>query len=206
MTNFKCEVHGLLGGSLPWSLGMYFFGGVSEAACEAAWKAANETYWATAATPTLSLMNADVTVTQYQSSTLTASFKQSTLTADSVAHAGTDANPSLPWDTAVVTTFRTILRSKAGHGRIFLPPLANDQILAHVYKAAAVTALALNMQNLRAAMTAAGLTQFIFNRATLVDGTAPFTMKSVTGGDVSNKPASQDKRTSKVIPGRTTFT
>jgi hypothetical protein len=185
---------------------MYFAGAVSEAACEAAWKAANEVFWSTAATPVLSLMNADVTVTEYQSSTLTTSFKQQTLTSDTVAHAGTDATASLPWDSALVVTFRTIQRNKSGHGRLFLPPLASDQILAHVYKAAACTAIATNMQTLRASMTTAGLTQFIFNRATLVDGTAPFTVKNVTGGDVSNKPASQDRRTSKVIPARTTFT
>jgi hypothetical protein len=206
MTNYKCEVHGLLGGSLPWSLGMYFTGSVSEAATETAWKNANETAWATGGTPLLGFMSADVTVTEYQTATLTTSFKQSTLTADTVSHAGTDAAASLPWDSAMVVTFRTIQRNKSGHGRIFLPPLASDQILAHVYKAATCTSIASIFQTLRASMTTAGLQQFIFNRATLVDGTAPFTIKNVTGGDVSNKPASQDRRTSKVIPARTTFT
>lgn len=206
MPNFKCEAKGLLGASLPWSLGMYFTGAVTEAACEAAWKAASEVFWSTAATPVLSFMNADVTVTSYQSATLTAAFKQSTLTADTVAHAGTDAAASLPWDTALVVTFRSALRNKSGHGRIFLPPLASDQVLAHVYKPATCTAIATNMQTLRASMTAAGLQQILFNRAVLVDTTPAFTIKNITGGDVSNKPASQDRRTSKVVPGRTTFT
>lgn len=206
MTNYKCEVHGLLGGSLPWSVGMYFFGATSESATEAAWKAANDVAWATAGSPILSFMSADVTVTEYQTATLTASFKQSTLSSDTVSHAGTDVNPSLPWDSAMVVTFRSTLRAKSGHGRLFLPPLGSDQIAAHVYKVATRNAIASAFQTLRASMTGAGLQQFIFNRATLVDGTAPFTIKNVIGGDVSDKPASQDRRTSKVIPARSTFT
>jgi hypothetical protein len=205
MANFRCQVFGLLGSTLPWSVHMNFTGSVTEAACETAWKAANEVFWATDATPFLSYCNADVSVTAYQSATMNATWHQTTLTRDLVSHSGTNVNDSLPWDSAVVVTFRSSFRQKTGRARWYLPAVAHSHLTSHVYDNAMTTQIASLMGTLRASMSAAGLTQITYNSRILVDGTPAFTTHTISGGDVPNKPASQDRRTSKIVPTRVSF-
>lgn len=202
MTNFRCGVNGLFGNSLPWSFAFTFSGSLAEAAVYSAWSAAVSTFLNPAAsTPGyLSLCNADVTSTSAYATTLNATMHQTTKTSGAVVYTGTDTHDSLPWSTAMVVKTTTPYSTRWGHGRIFLPAFANDRVVAHVITSATATAVKGLVNTMMTSMTGSGLTPFIYNKKTRKDGTAPYTVTNVTGWDVSNKPASQRRRVSKIVP------
>lgn len=206
MTNFRMEIHGLIGASLPWSIGFYFSGSVSESAASGTFNTAAGVLFTDATNGLDQFMNAEITTTLTTVSTMSSTFRQTTLTQATLSHLGTDANASLPWNTAMVVTFRTASRTKFGHGRVFLPPFAEDNIASHVWKSTVTAKVAAGFQTLRTSMTSGGLTQFIVGKVVGVSGNPPFTPLTCTGGDVSDKPGQQRRRVSKVVPTRTTFT
>lgn len=203
MTNYKGEVYGLLGGSLPWSFGLNMQSSNTEATVSSTFNGAVDTLFTTATNGLENFMSADVTVTETTVATLTASMKYQTKTTASLSITGTDANASLPWNIAEVVTLRTAYAQKSGHGRMFLPPFAEDQIASHVIKSATMTSMKTVFDAFFTTLEDGGITPFIFNRLTLKDGTPPFTIKTFTNYDLSNKPAQQRRRVSKVVPART---
>lgn len=205
MANYRATASGLLGGTLPWSYHMGLQSASTEATVAANWNAATVALWNTATNGLQNFMSADVTLTSTNVSTLNATFHQTTKTVvnTSLPIAGTDANASLPWNIAEVMTLRTGFATKWGHGRIFLPPFAEDQITAHVIKAATMTSMQTVFNTFFASLTGAGHVPYIYNARTLKDGTLPFTIRICTGYDLSNKPAQQRRRVSKVVPTRT---
>lgn len=205
MANYHCQASGLLGGSLPWSFGINWQSASTEATIAANWNAALVTLFTDATNGLQKFMSADVTFTSTFATTLNATFHQTTKTivTTGLPVAGTDANASLPWSIAEVITLRTNLARKNGHGRFFLPPFAEDQIAAHVIKAATITSMQTVFNAFFASMTGAGHVPFVFNRKTLKDGTLPFQIELCTFYDISNKPARQSRRVSKLVPTRT---
>lgn len=203
-TNYRAVASGLLGGSLPWSYHMNLQSSSVEATVASDWNAATVTLWNTATNGLKNFMSADVTLTNTFVTTLNATFHQTTKTPDGTGLpiAGADANASLPWNIAEVVTLRTPFATKSGHGRIFLPPFAEDQIVAHVIKAATITSMQTVFNAFFASLIAAGHIPFVYNARTLKDGTLPFTIKLCTFYDLSNKPAQQRRRVSKVVPTR----
>lgn len=205
MTNFGMKCNGLLGGSLPWSFGLWFSGNITEAQAQSLWSGAITTMFSATTPPGLnSIFSADVTVTGTSSSTLNATMHQTTKTSTGAAFTGTDTNPSLPWHVAEVVTLRTGQATKSGHGRFFLPPMAEDKVTAHVITTATITQIVNSVNAMFVAMVGGGMTPFIFNKRALKDGTPAFTIKNVTSFDVPNKPYQQRRRVSKVVPARTT--
>lgn len=206
MTNYRGTVNGLIGGTLPWSFRMHMAASLTEGQVSTNFSTSIGTLFTTATNGLENFMSADVTVTGTLVSTLSPQMKQTTGTRASLTITGTDASASLPWQTAEVVTWRTTMLQKRGHGRIFLPPFAEDQVTAHVIKSATVTSMITVFNAFFTSMTGAGISFFIYNARTLKDGTAPFSTLVVTGYDVSNKPAVQRRRVSKVVPTRSTGT
>jgi hypothetical protein len=206
MTNYRAVAGGLLGGSLPWSFRMGLQSSSTESTVADNWNVAIVALWNTATNGLQNFMSSDVTLTNTSVSTLNATFHQTTKTTvnTSLPIAGTDANASLPWNIAEVVTLRTGFATKSGHGRIFLPPFAEDQIAAHVIKAATITSMITVFNAFFASLTGAGHVPYVYNARTLKDGTLPFTLHPCTTYDISNKPAQQRRRVSKVVPTRTT--
>lgn len=203
MTTFSCRINGLIGGSLPWSTGFDASGSLSEAAASTLFNAQATALWNTATNGLQNFMNADITTTNTRVVTLDpVTFRQTTGTTATMAIAGTDANASLPWDTAHVITLRSVQLKKSGHGRMYLPAFAEDQIVSHVLKAATTAKMKIVFDAFWAALVSGGLQPVLFNRRVLNDGTPPFTMKNLTTYDISDKPAQQRRRVSKVIPTR----
>lgn len=197
MTNFRCEVNGLLNGSFPWSFGSYFTGAVSEATAEAAWKSAMDFFFTDATNGFLKLCFTDITVDEYFTSTMSASWRQTTKTSDAVSHAGTSANSSLPYQDAEIITWRSNQANKAGHGRWYLPPVNQVGVVLGEFTSAVTAQIKTQATSVRTSMATAGLTMVIFNRATLVDGTPPFTLKTIISEDVPNLVAHQRRRADK---------
>jgi hypothetical protein len=204
MTNYRATASGLLGGTLPWSYHMNLQSSNVETTVASNWTNANVTLWNTATDGLKNFMSADVTFTECSVSTLNATFHQTTKTnlATGLPLTGSDANPSLPWSISEVVTLRTAFATKSGHGRIFLPPFAEDQIAAHVIKATTITSMETVFNAFFATLLADGITPFLYNAKTLKDGTLPFTIKLCNGYDLSNKPAQQRRRVSKIVPTR----
>jgi hypothetical protein len=203
MANFSARVNGLLGGSLPWSFGFWLTAALAEGTVSTDFNNAVNTLFTTATNGLENFMSSDVTVTGTAVSTLNSTMHQTTKTSASLTITGTDANASLPWNVAEVLTLRSANATKWGHGRIYLPPFAEDQVTAHVIKAATMTSMQTVFNAFFASLTGAGISFFIFNKVQRKDGTAPYTVTAITGYDLSNKPAQQRRRVSKVVPGRT---
>lgn len=207
MSQFSMRVNGLLGASFPWSFGFWGASTDSEASVSSTFNTAVTALFNTATNGLENFMSADVTATNTIVSTLNATLHQTTKTTASLSITGTDANASLPWDTAEVVTLRTPFATKAGHGRIFLPPFAEDQIVAHVIKAATITSMVTVFEAFFNTMTTdLGMVFFIFNKKPLKNGTPAYTISDITAFDVPNKPAVQRRRVSKLVPARSVGT
>lgn len=206
MTDFRCQINGTLGGSLPWSNALHITGSISEGALSAGFSTLVDALWTDEDNGLEKFMNADVVVTGTLTTTLNATMHQTTGTETTLDIPGTDANASLPWNIAEVVTLRSPQRTKWGHGRMFLPPFAEDQIVAHVIKAATITSMVTVFETFFAGITELGAAPFIFNQRTRKDGTAPYTKTTLTSFDVSNKPAQQRRRVSKIVPARSAGT
>jgi len=203
MPNFRCQINGTLGGSLPWSTALHVSGAIAEGTLSTDFTTATTNLWTTETDGLQNFMSADVVVTGTLVTTLNATMHQTTGTEATLDIAGTDDNASLPWNISEVVTLRSPQRTKWGHGRMFLPPFAEDQIVAHVIKSATCTAVAGVFDTFFAALVAAGTTPFIYNERPRKDGTPAYTVTNLTYFDFSNKPAQQRRRVSKIVPGRT---
>ena len=202
MTNFRAQMYGLIGGALPWSSGLYMSGALPEATLATDWNDGVGNLFGTAVNGLKNFMSADVTLTGTSVTTLNATMHQTTITRLDQPITGVDANASLPWNNAEVITTRSAFATKWGHGRLYMPPFAEDQIVAHVIKGATVASMIIVFEALFAALVGAGATPFVFNKKTRKDGTPPYTITDLTGFDISNKPAVQRRRVSKVVPTR----
>lgn len=204
MAIMRLTTTGLLGASLPWSFHLTASTAASESAVSTAFNSAISALFTAATNGLENFMSADVTVTGTIVSTLNATMHQTTATRATLALTGSDANASLPWSTAEVITLRTPLARKNGHGRIYLPPFAEDQVASHVIIAATTAKMKISLDIFWTALNSAGLIPFIYNAKPLKDGTPAFTTTSLTGYDIPNKPATQRRRVSKLVPLRVT--
>jgi hypothetical protein len=172
-------------------------GAASESSLATTFNTAAGTLFTTATDGLENFMSAEV-------STLNATMHQTTKTTNGLTITGTDANASLPWSIAEVVTLRSALATKYGHGRIYLPPFAEDQVASHVLLSATLTSMKTVFDQFFTTVTGAGVSFFIFNKKTLKNGQAPYTKTLLNAFDISNKPARQSRRVSKVVPTRTT--
>lgn len=202
MTNFRCTVSGLIGGTLPWSNRIHVEGATAESTLAVDFAASITALYTTAVNGLENFMSSDVTVTEVLVTTLNATMHQTTGTVEPITVAGTDANPSLPWDTAEIITWRTAQLTHYGHGRWYLPPFAEDQIAAHVIKPATTAKMKLVLDPFFASLGSAGVTPFLYNGRTLKDGTPPYRVTNIINYDISDKPARQRRRVSKITPTR----
>lgn len=202
MTNFRCSVEGLIGGSFPWSNRIHVSGATAESTLAVDFAAAVTALYTTATNGLQNFMSADVTITGILVCTLNATMHQTTGTPEALTIAGTDANPSLPWDTSEIITWRSAQRTKYGHGRWFLPPFAEDQIASHVIKPATTAKMKLVLDPFFEAFGSAGVVPFLYNSRARKDGTPPYTITNVINYDISDKPARQRRRVSKIVPTR----
>lgn len=185
-------------GTEQWSVSVYTSGSVSEAAANGTWVTAWGDLW----TAITTLVGTNVTVSELFTSTMSATFRQTTKTQATSALAGTSSSVSLPYQNAVVATWRTAMSTKSGHGRWYLPTPATNALTATTGLVLSSTALgdyATGMTNLATALVTGGLSPVLVKKSAN-------TTTSITNGDVSNTLATQRRRRSKIVPTRSAFT
>lgn len=203
MATYALRVNGQLGATLPWSFGFLATSGGTEAATSTTFNAAAVNLFQTATNGLNNFMSADITTQNTTTSTLDpVTFRQTTKTVANLAETGTDANPSLPWNIAFVIALRSNQFNKSGHGRLFLPAFAEDQVVGHKLIAATTAKMKIVFDAFFAALLAGGVQPIVMNRQPTLSSPAAFTQKNIITYDISDKPAQQRRRVSKVIPTR----
>lgn len=204
MANFEFKQSGTLGGILPWSYRFRGSSASSEATLATAYTSAATALWNTTTNGLKNFCSADVVATKTTVATLNASMHWVTATDTAMSVTGIDANASLPWNIAEVVTLRSAGRTKSSHGRIFLPAFAEDQVVAHIIIAATTAKMKIVFDAFWTAIGVAGVIPFVVNMKPLKNGTPAFTTQSFISYDISDKPAQQRRRVSKIVPTRVT--
>lgn len=185
-------------------MGFHLTGGVTEAALSATFNAAANNLFTAAVNGIENLVTADVTTTKTRVATLNASMKQLSFTDAALVTTGTAAGNSLPWNAAeLVRLGSSVLDIKAARGHVYLPPMAQSELVAHVLTAGAIASLKAVFDVFFPAIHTSGVQSYVFNRKALKDGTPPFTKRIMDFYELSNKPSTQRGRVRKVLP---TFT
>lgn len=191
MSNFALYMIGGLADGQEWTSRIYASGNVSEATAATAIHTAAGALWAaiTADLPTSS------TLTETFASTLNPSWKFTTATTTTETLAGTSASASMPISTCPVITWRTLQRTKGGHGRSFLPAFATNAVdTAETGKIlpAVVTAIHTGATNFFNDLVAAALTPVLLNRKAL-------TTTNISAPQIGNVFRTQRRRQGKVF-------
>ncbi len=202
MPNYEFKTSGLLGAVFPWSYRFRGSSAASEATLATSFNTAALALWNTTTNGLKNFCSADVTTTKTTVATYDATFHWVTATDVALAVTGIDANASMPWHVAEVVTLRSANRTKWAHGRIYLPPFAEDQVASHVIIPATTAKMKIVFDAFWTAMGTAGVIPLVVNMKALKNGQAAFTTKSFISYDISDKPARQARRVSKVVPTR----
>jgi hypothetical protein len=203
LQDYECKVFGLYGGSVPWSFSFTLTSTDAESTIETRLDAALNVLWTTATDGIAHLTNADVTLEGSSTATLNVTQHETSKTSLARHIAGSNANPSLPWDNAVVIGFTGPSIIKADRGRIRLPAPAVDSVGSHVYTPAFTGHLKNVLDVFFPAVRSGSSTYYSANDLPLVDGTPAFTHHALDHYHISDKPGVVRRRTAKIVP---TFT
>lgn len=195
MAFYLHQANFILGGAFPASVGIKSTSALSEAAAEAAFHAGVKAAWNSAGL--LPLMPTTTSFVSTTTSTATGTWHQSTKTTTNEVIAGTGAGASLPYHDAMVVEFVTAFADRHGHGRWYWPPLTGAALAAAGYNWSAATLTAAQTA-FNAMLTAwrGSLTPVLLNRSAL-------TTRNITGANISDMVAVQNRRADKRVPGRT---
>jgi hypothetical protein len=204
VTNFIHSAGGAIEGGAFWTVGLKSTGAITEAAAEAAWVAAWVAFWGSAGLQ--ALYDAQTTQTACSTSTASATWRQTTISRDVVAHAGTAVTQELPAQLAVVVTSYSALATKYGHGRMFFPPpVAAALTVASGGKLAGAnaTTIATAFHAWYAILVAAGLTGLLVTKKPTVTGAAQYSTRQIVTWSMQDTLHVQKRRGDKVIGTRT---
>jgi hypothetical protein len=195
VANYIHQANFILGGAFPASVGIKSTSALSEAAAEASFHAGVKAAWNSAGL--LALMPTTTSFVSTTTSTATGTWHQQTKTTTNETIAGTGAGASLPYHDAMVVEFLTAFADKSGHGRWYWPPLTAAALAAAGYNWAAAT--------LTAAQTAfnAMLTAWRGNLTIVLLKRTALTTRNITGANISDMVAVQNRRADKRVPART---
>jgi hypothetical protein len=204
MANYLHKAGGTLSGGYPWSIGMVSVSSSSEATAQSAWNTAINDMFAVSGF--IALVPSTVELTYTSTSTADGSFRQTTLTRNTLSVVGTGA-AGLPYQVAEVVTWRTANATKWGRGRWYLPPLTSASLASGGFVLASTTVTEI-VAGVNAAIAAwvGTLNMQILHRKATLSGPAAFTLTPITGGDVANKCVIQKRRADKLVPTRTALT
>lgn len=204
MPNYLHKAGGTLSGGFPWSIGMVSTSSSNEAAAQSAWNSAISAMWGVSGW--LALVPSTVELTYTSTSTADASFRQTTLTRNTLAIVGT-GSAGLPYHVAEVVTWRTANATKWGRGRWYLPPMTAASLASggFVLAAGSVTEIVAAV-NAAIASWIGTLNMQILHRKGSLSGPGANTLTPITGGDVSDALVTQRRRADKLVPTRTALT
>lgn len=190
----------VMAGTTPgesWSCTLYTSGAGTLAAAEATWVTAVEAFWTGGLD---AIVTPDVSVTELSTASIDpATGGQMSRLSDDVSLPGVAAGEMLPFQCATSISWRTALATRAGRGRIYLPPLAVSVVDSGRLSAGAATTVAGAAGDLVAGLDSGGLSLILFGRDS-------HTQTPVTAGDVGNVIDTQRRRRSKLVEARTPVT
>lgn len=195
MPNYHHVAKGQLNASYNWTVGLYSTSTLAEAAAEAAWHAAFKAMWNNAGFKALfPATNHWLSSTTY---TMDGNWKSttSTTTNEDIPGTGTQA---LPYECALVITWRSALKTRRGVGRWYLPAptTASLAVAGWTYLPASMTSFAAGATAMTASW-AGQLTPVILHRSTK-------TTDNIVHGDMPDQVYVQRRRAHKRVPARTT--
>jgi hypothetical protein len=204
MPNYLHKAGGTLSGGFPWSIGMISTSSATESAAQTAWDAGIVAMWGLSAFNTL--MPSGTVLTFTSTSTASAAFKQTTKTTTTHATAGAAAQ-GMPFQTAMVVTWRTASATKWGRGRWYVPALGTGALATagYVLSTTAVTDF-VNAVNAGLTSWVGTLSFQILHRHNTLSGPAALTLTPIVSGDVANKLVIQRRRADKFVPTRADLT
>lgn len=180
-----------------WSLGVYTTGEGTLAAAQTTWGDAVAALWTGALD---SVITADVHVVETTTASIaSASGTQISRLSDDVSLSGVAAGEMLPYQCASAVSWRSDLATRAGRGRIYLPPLAASVLDAGRLSAGAVTTIVGAVEDFWGALNTGGLQLVLYSRTA-------FTTQVVTKADVGNVIDTQRRRRNKLIEQRSPVT
>lgn len=204
MTNFLHKASGTSPSGQFWSFGLVTSSSLSEAAAQSSWNTRTSAFFAD--TNVKALYKTTTILTLTSTSTASALFKQTTLTSNTVSVAGTATTQESPEQAAMVLTLVSALRTRSGHGRMFLPAPVSAALTVNTGGQIAGA----NMTNIAAAATTwftglvtDGLAPQILHRRATQGGLAALSLTPVTSGKIPNTLRTQRRRGDKRT---TTFT
>lgn len=196
MPTYLHVAKGSLNSAFGWSVSLHSVSSAAEAAAEASWHAAFKTFWNTAGVRALyAATNSWLSSITY---TLDGSGHVSTGTATSEAIAGTGTQ-SLPYECALVATWRTAIKGKKGIGRWYLPAPTTASLAVNGW-----TLLPANQTTIATAL-AAMVTAWTGTLQPVIYHHAAHTTDNIIHGDLPDGIYSQRRRGHKRIPARSTI-
>lgn len=204
MPNYLHQAGGTLSGGFPWSVTMKSVSSQTESAAQTTWDSGFLAMWNLAAFN--ALIPTGTLLTYTSTSTANATFHQTTKTLTTHSIAGTAAQ-AMPFQVAMVLTWRSAQATKYGRARWYLPGFGTGALAAagYVLSAAAQTTL-VNGINAGRVIWVANLSFQILHRKNTLNGPLANTLTPITGGDVSNKLVIQRRRADKFVPTRAAIT
>jgi len=198
VTDYYLQLKGTFAGGVPWSIGQHYTSNANETTVASTWQSA----WADAYTNSSyglqTLYPVATSAQEITVATLNASMHEVSKTVLAAVHPGTSAADTLPYQEAVVVSWRGISIQRHGRGRWYLPALAEDEVNGDVVIDNAAGRIKNAITALKNNMTADGSTFFVTNKKPLKDGTPAFQKVVVTTPLVAKKPARMSRRTRKI--------
>jgi len=196
MTIFRHVMSGRAPGE-EWSCTLYTTGSGTLASAQTGWSNAVNSFW----TDSLdSIVTADVAVTEVSTATIDPTTgKQLSRLLDDVSLPGVATGQMLPFQCATSISWRSALATRAGRGRMYLPPLAASTLATGRISSGAATTISDSAALLVSSLDSDGLALILFGRTS-------HTVTPITGGDVGNVIDTQRRRRNKLIEVRTAIT
>lgn len=196
MALFRHTVRGTTPGE-SWSFGVYTTGDGSIQSAQSAFTDAVTSMW----TGNLdAVITADVVATELSTASIaSASGTQLLRVTEDVTLPGVATGEMLPFQCATSVSWTADLATRAGRGRIYLPPLAASTLDAGRLSNDAVVVIAGAANDFWSGLDTGGLALVLYGRTT-------HTTNAVTGGNVGNVIDTQRRRRNKLIEARTALT
>lgn len=200
MTDYYCQVKGSYAGAASWSFGLRVTSNQAQASLLTTWQNAWTNAWTNATYGLATMYPTGTEITEYSVATLDANYKQVSKSLAAVSQPGTSTDDTLPYLNSIVVSTRTAMIGRHARGRFFLPSPGESSINNNVVTSAAVTRVKSAVESVKTAIQADGSTFFVVHVPTITPPTVAGPKYVITDFLVSNKPARQSRRVSKIQP------
>lgn len=202
MSDYRATVHGTFGNGINWSFGTNITSNQTGQGLLTTWANAWASAWSTGTTGIQTLYPTTTEITKYNIVLYDANWRGSAQWGQNVAAPGTAVGDSLPFQESVVVSMRGNQMGGHGRGRFYMPALEETFVNNNKVISSAQSRLSAGVNLVKASMTADGSTFFVFQRP------QPKHVPPIVAGpkyvvnvfEVSDKPATQKRRTRKIQP------